>query len=172
LLVGILTYLTLSLLTDRAATANVSLCTGPLIGNSSQMGSSRTITFQMKEEQGKGKKVKQQSPYCAVSIFLMLVALDTGVRAQNGNCDEEFLKANAVFTRAMAYCKRDYLDSPAGYYALNKSRECSDIAEVKLRSIAMAAFKEFDNVRKQHGVKAACEWVDGIERSVLEYRGN
>ena len=45
---------------------------------------------------------------------------DNTVPPQDNSCDEKFLRANAIFIRASTYCRADYMDSPAGYYALSE----------------------------------------------------
>lgn len=86
------------------------------------------------------------------------------------NCDESFISANAVFIHATVECKRDYMDTPAGYYALAASRECvhNGLEESKLTSIGTQAMTNFDNIAKQKGKAAACRWVDGLEKSIEE----
>jgi hypothetical protein len=86
----------------------------------------------------------------------------------NTGCQLSMLKANATFIRATVYCRKDYMDSPAGYYALAMSRQCAQsIDEDKLRAIAMEAMRQLDVIAKQMGRAKACNWVDGVEKEVL-----
>ena len=81
-------------------------------------------------------------------------------------CDESFLKANAIFVRATVLCGKNYMDSPAGYYALAMSRKCNELGEDKLASIFTNAMLEFDSIMKKKGKRRACLWADEVEKSV------
>ena len=87
-------------------------------------------------------------------------------------CDESFLRANAIFIRATVLCGKNYMDSPAGYYALAMSRKCTELGDQKLESLIKNAMLEFDSVMKKHGKKRACLWADEIENSVNADRPN
>jgi hypothetical protein len=103
-----------------------------------------------------------------VSIFLQ-VMISSPVLAE---CDESYLKANAIFIRATVACGKNYMDSQAGYYALAMSKKCNDLSERKLNSIIMNAMKEFDKVSKTKGKKSACRWADELEKTVNNDRPN
>jgi hypothetical protein len=88
------------------------------------------------------------------------------------DCDEAFLKANAIFIHATVECGKNYMDSPAGYYALAMSRKCSALGEKNLTAKAMNAMREFDQVARQKGKQSACKWADALEKAVnVEKRG-
>jgi len=83
------------------------------------------------------------------------------------NCQENFIRANAIFIRASTYCRKDYMDTPAGFYALAESRHCFVLRpEAKMTSLARSAMLELDSVVKTTGRAAACRWVDNIERDI------
>jgi hypothetical protein len=88
--------------------------------------------------------------------------------ARTSGCDEQFLRANAIFIRATTYCAKNYMDSRAGYYALEMSRRCTGLGEAGVSSKTKEAMEELDRVVKQKGKPFACQWVDGLERSVLQ----
>lgn len=84
-----------------------------------------------------------------------------------GNCQLDMLKANAIFIRAVTYCAKNYMDSPAGYYALAVSKQCAQsLDEDKLEAIATDAMRQLDTVVKQKGRTQACHWVERIEKEV------
>ncbi len=83
------------------------------------------------------------------------------------SCDPKYLKANATFIRATVHCKRDYMDTPAGFYALAMSRQCAAMPEAELRAIAKAAMVELDDIAKRKGKAAACKWVDDLEKEIV-----
>jgi len=86
-------------------------------------------------------------------------------------CDETFIRANAIFIRATAtYCKKNYMDSPAGLYALSMTRQCMSLGKSELESIARSAMEELDRVVNQRGKTAACQWVDRVEQEVMRSR--
>jgi hypothetical protein len=86
--------------------------------------------------------------------------------SSSASCDMRFFRANAIFIRAATHCKKNYMDSPAGYYALAMTRQCADLGEEKTLSLAREAMEELDRVAKRRGKAAACQWVDGVEREV------
>jgi hypothetical protein len=61
----------------------------------------------------------------SVSVYLACSFLAPRAVAE---CDEKFVKANAIFIRATVHCKRNYMDSPAGYYALAMTKQCSTLS--------------------------------------------
>ena len=88
-------------------------------------------------------------------------------RAPNGNCDEKFLRANAIFVRATSYCAKDYMDSPEAYYALAMSRQCVQIlSDVQIKSAFLSATKEIDEIAKKNGRVGACRFVEQIKREI------
>ena len=81
----------------------------------------------------------------------------------SASCDVRFLRANSIFIRATTYCAKDYMDSPAGYYALAMSRQCAQVmTEEKIKTAFMSAAKEIDDAAKKGGKAGACGFVDQI----------
>lgn len=92
---------------------------------------------------------------------------------KNNSCDPSFLRANAIFIRATTYCTKDYMDSPAGYYALAESRLCSgSLTEDELMASTGRAMKELDRIVKERGKRSACLWVDQIANEVSRAAAN
>jgi|SRR5271166_1696473 len=92
---------------------------------------------------------------------------ENGNKTNNKLCDRAFLRANAIFIRAATYCPKNYMDSPAGYYALAQSRLCSGfLSEDELRASTGKAMLELDRVVKERGKRSACLWVDQIESEI------
>lgn len=83
-------------------------------------------------------------------------------------CDERFLRANAIFIRATTFCKKNYMDSRAGYYALAMFKQCKGIPKSEMMPKIVRAMEELNGMVKQKGSSVACRWVDEIERSVLD----
>lgn len=104
----------------------------------------------------------------SINLIVFLV-ISSSVFAE---CDESYLKANAIFIRATVFCNKNYMDSQAGYYALAMSRKCNDLSENKLNGIIMNSMKEFDRVSKTKGKKSACKWADELEKTVNNDRPN
>jgi hypothetical protein len=73
-------------------------------------------------------------------------------------CDAEMPTANATFLRATTYCKKDYMDSEAGYYALKKAKEC-DLSEEALKKTFVDVVKRLDEISRKRGRAAVCEFV-------------
>ena len=69
---------------------------------------------------------------------------------QSSNCNLQYLRANAIFMRATTFCKKDYLDSPAGMYALAMSRQCSSLTEDEMTAFVTKSMKEMDATVKSH----------------------
>lgn len=96
-----------------------------------------------------------------------------GVKATKANnpgagCDQKMLMANAIFIRATAtYCKKNYMDSQAGYFALEMSRRCTSLGEKTVKSIAMEGMHQLDEKAEKGGAAAACEFADTVEANVL-----
>jgi hypothetical protein len=87
----------------------------------------------------------------------------------SASCDMRFLRANSIFIRATTYCAKDYMDSPAGYYALAMSRQCAQVmTEEKIKAAFMFAAKEMDDAAKKGGKAGACRFVDQVEREVAQ----
>lgn len=92
---------------------------------------------------------------------------EKGSKTTNNSCDLSFLRANAIFIRASTYCRKDYMDSDAGYYALTQSRICSgSLSEKELMALSGRAMHELDHIVKERGKRSACLWVDQIESEV------
>lgn len=83
-------------------------------------------------------------------------------------CDEMFVKANSIFIHATAECKRDYMDTPAGYYALAVTRQCRELGEDKLTAIFKDAILQFDEIKREKGRNAACAWADKLEKAIVQ----
>jgi len=83
------------------------------------------------------------------------------------DCDVAMLRANAIFVRATNYCKKNYMDSPAGYYALAMTKQCAPLGEQKLLATFREGMKELDALAKQQGRSAACKFVDDVEKQVV-----
>jgi hypothetical protein len=50
---------------------------------------------------------------------------DGNVRPQaDASCDMRFVRLNAIFIRATTFCSTNYMDSTAGYYALERTKQC------------------------------------------------
>lgn len=87
----------------------------------------------------------------------------------NPQCDMRLIRANAIFIRATTYCKKDYMDSPAGYYALAMSRQCAvNMTEDKINNSFLTAANEVDAVAKKGGRAGACRFVDQVEHEVMK----
>jgi bacterioferritin-associated ferredoxin len=87
-------------------------------------------------------------------------------------CQESILKANAIFIRATTHCKKNYMDTPAGYYALAMSRQCTQLGESRIRELAKTAMLELDQLAKEKGAKAACASVGNLEKTILKHVTN
>jgi hypothetical protein len=103
-------------------------------------------------------------------LFWPIAALSiAGTSPAFAKCDHLFFRANAIFVRAVTHCEKNYMDSPAGYYALAEARECyKGLGQQQVRQLAKKAMLELDAVAKQRGKSAACKWVDSIEKTVVE----
>jgi hypothetical protein len=98
------------------------------------------------------------------AALIGIVALHTVARAE---CQDIFVRANALFIHATVECNHNYMDTPGGYYALAMSRQCvGTISEFTVKAIIDAAFREFDALATRKGKRAACAWVYGVERAV------
>jgi hypothetical protein len=86
-------------------------------------------------------------------------------------CDTQMFMANAMFIRATTYCKKDYMDSDAGYFALKRAKEC-DMSEEASNKMFMVGAKRLDEISRKHGHAAVCEFVDSVEQQVLRAARN
>lgn len=93
-------------------------------------------------------------------------------RDASPRCDERFLEANAIFIRATTYCKKNYMDTRAGYFALEKSRHCVGLPEAELMPKIQSAMQKLDSIVKSKGKQFGCRWVGDIEQSVLQAMPN
>ena len=59
-----------------------------------------------------------------------------------------------------------YMDSRAGYYALEMSKQCVSIPERELMPKIASAMRELDSMVSRKGRQFGCRWVDGIEQSI------
>lgn len=85
------------------------------------------------------------------------------------SCDMRFMRANAIFIRATTFCKKNYMDSPAGYYSLAMSRQCSaNMTEEEIKLSFKSAAQEVDNAAKKGGKVGACRFVDQVEQEVTK----
>lgn len=89
----------------------------------------------------------------------------------NRGCDKQMITANAILVRASTtYCTKNYMDSQAGYYALEISRKCVDdlgLGDESLKSIISEGMHELDAEAESGGRIAACAFADKVELSVL-----
>jgi hypothetical protein len=101
---------------------------------------------------------------CAAAALTVAAITSTEAAA---DCEMQFLEANATFIRATVHCKRDYMDTPAGFYALAMTRQCKDLSEEELFKVGMAAMLKLDGLAKEKGKAAACKWVDELEKAIV-----
>jgi hypothetical protein len=88
------------------------------------------------------------------------------------SCDTRFVRANSIFVRAMTYCPKDYMDSPAGYYALAMSRQCaSNMTKEEIKMAFMSAAREIDMAARKGGKAGACRFADQVQREVIRLAG-
>ena len=99
--------------------------------------------------------------------FAALIVLTITSTAAVAECEMLFVEANATFIRATVHCKRNYMDTPAGFYALAMARQCKSLREDELSKAGMAAMVKLDEIAKQKGKAAACKWVDDLEKSIV-----
>ena len=83
-------------------------------------------------------------------------------------CDEQYIKSNAIFTRATVFCGKNYMDSIAGYYAHAMSSGCFRLDAFGVAPKIQAFFEEFDHLAQERGKAFACRWVDEIQKSVVQ----
>jgi hypothetical protein len=93
------------------------------------------------------------------------------VGSTGSSCDPVYLRANAIFIRATTYCRTDYMDSPAGMYALEKFRQCKGMSEEQLKPMIARSMGELDAVVSKLGPRQACAWVDQLAREILQSIG-
>jgi|GEM_PF-2997063 len=86
----------------------------------------------------------------------------------SNSCNEDYAKANAIFIRAASFCKKDYLDTKAGYLALDEAKKCAQqMSEQQQMDFSKNSMLQLDAVVKAKGRTQACEWVESIEQDVL-----
>jgi hypothetical protein len=117
---------------------------------------------QVDAENGNDRKMKKE---LAWSVALLTAFVNSPAGAE---CDETFVIANSIFIHATVECKRDYMDTPAGYYALAMTRQCSQMGEDKLTAVFKKAVSQFDEIKREKGKNAACAWVDKLERAIVQ----
>jgi hypothetical protein len=96
----------------------------------------------------------------------------TRTTKRNDDCDEEYVKANAIFIHATVECNKNYMDTPAGYYALAMARKCNVRGTSYLMNLTKRSMLEFDKVKEKKGVDTACRWADNVAASVNSDRPN
>ena len=101
------------------------------------------------------------------SLAILAVATITCTTAA-AECEKHLIEANATFIRATVHCKRNYMDTPAGYYALAMSKQCNHLSEGEFLAIAKTAMLRLDEMVKQKGRAAACKFVDKLEKSLIK----
>lgn len=80
-----------------------------------------------------------------------------------GICDVGYMKANAYFFRATTHCKKNYLDTPAGYIALAESKKCASIlSEEGVERITKEGFTEAEDAFVKHGKKKGCKVAESL----------
>ena len=113
------------------------------------------------DDKGENKSMNDIAP----SVVLLALALTSPAVAE---CDEMFVKANSIFIHATAECKRDYMDTPAGYYALAMARQCRELGEDRLTAIFKESILQFDEIKREKGKNAACAWADKLENAIVQ----
>ena len=82
-------------------------------------------------------------------------------------CQLDMLNANAAFIRATTYCKKDYMDTQAGAYALSMSRQCAQsMSNAQIKDAFMKTANQIDSMAKKKGITAVCHFMDGLEREI------
>lgn len=82
-------------------------------------------------------------------------------------CSDLLFNANATFIRATTFCRKDYMDTKAGYTALAGSKVCfHKFDEATLKRAAMAAMKRLDEDVRLHGRSAACANIEILSREI------
>lgn len=94
------------------------------------------------------------------------VLVGTTAATAKAECNLDYVKANAIFIHATVECSKNYMDSPAGYYALAMARQCAALGESKFMPIAKQAMLDFDKTAKLRGKKTACAMADNLARAV------
>ncbi len=85
---------------------------------------------------------------------------------QTDDCDMYMFKANAIFIRATTFCRKDYMDSKAGYAALAGARKCAASIGDDIKPQVAATMQLLDRMVRQRGRAAACAMVEDIARNV------
>lgn len=116
----------------------------------------------------KGRKT--MVPSCSkIDGFHIFSAESTAGREKESNCEDKYFVANAVFIRSATVCDRNFMDTKAAYFALEKSKACiSGLTQAQITSRARDAMIKFDTVVKQRGKKFACQMVADFERSIAK----
>ena len=90
----------------------------------------------------------------------------TSVPVQQQQCDLLLFNANAIFVRATTFCAKNYMDSAAGFRALDGARKCTSIDYSESR--VQAEMLELDKKVNSVGRIAACKWVEGLAKRIME----
>ena len=58
------------------------------------------------------------------------------------------------------------MDTQAGYYALDRSKQCKMLGEAEIRAVSRQAMLNFDRTAKEKGKTVACRWADDLEKTI------
>jgi hypothetical protein len=101
--------------------------------------------------------------------FLVISLTVTAVLASaaEAKCYKAAVGMDALFIHATAKCNIDYMDTPAGYYALALARQCAgSLSQSEIRSVAKAAMLSFDRIEMERDNAAACLSVSNLREHV------
>jgi hypothetical protein len=91
--------------------------------------------------------------------------------AKADDCDMYMFKANAIFIRATTFCSKNYMDSKAGYAALDEARRCAaSMPEEDMEPQVKAAMESVDRMVRQRGRAAACAMIENIAQNINRKR--
>jgi len=71
-----------------------------------------------------GSATRMRLPIVAASVAIVFTSI-FAPPVKGAECQDVFVRANSIFIRATVECKRDYMDTSAGYYALAMTRQCA-----------------------------------------------
>jgi hypothetical protein len=85
-----------------------------------------------------------------------------------------FIRTDAIFNHASTVCKKNYVDTSAGYYDLGFVRACvreSTASDSSIRNalavIAQLEMQKFENVKRAKGTAYACQKTDGLAQDLM-----
>jgi hypothetical protein len=111
-----------------------------------------------------------------ITFFIACTAINP-VSAQvakfSGQC-VVFIRTDAIFNQATIECKKNYVDTSAGYYDLGFVRACvreSTASDEAIRNafnvIGQLEAQKFDSVKKTKGLAFACRQTDGLVQDMM-----